>query len=263
MNLDRLKDFFRPDEIEFRIGATNHDKTKGIALAYVTNRAIQNRLDEVCGPENWRNEYKPWKENSQICGISIYDTEKGEWITKWDGAEDTKTEPVKGGLSGAMKRAAVQWGIGRYLYDIPNVWVDIVPIPGKDKQYKFKYPPSLPKEFLPDGVENEGYIADIATDEDEALNEMLTNSNATITDSQKSLLSEIILVNHIDVEKIKKHYKIKSLDVMTQSQFTSYIDTLQEKMVGFKMPKAKPILNVEKEKGQLDQINQSLGGGAK
>jgi hypothetical protein len=260
LNLDRLKDFFRPDEIEFRIGATNHDKTKGIALAYVTNRAIQNRLDEVCGPENWRNEYKPWKENSQICGISIYDTEKGEWITKWDGAEDTKTEPVKGGLSGAMKRAAVQWGIGRYLYDIPNVWVEIVPV---GKSYKFKNTPTLPPEFLPAGAKNEGYLADVATDEDEALNEMLTNSNATITDSQKNLLSEIILVNHIDVEKIKKHYKIKSLDVMTQSQFTSYIELLQEKMPGFKLPKAKPTLNVKKEKEQLDEINQLLGGGAK
>ena len=265
MDLNILKDFFRPDEIEFRVGATNRDKTKGIALAYVTNRAIQNRLDEVCGPENWRNEYKPWKDKAQLCGISIKVGD--EWITKWDGGTDSISRQegdydmcIKGGLSGAMKRAAVQWGIGRYLYDIPNVWVEIVPV---GKSYKFKNTPTLPPEFLPAGAKNEGYLADVATDEDEALSEMLTNSNATITDSQKNLLSEIILVNHIDVEKIKKHYKIKSLDVMTQSQFTSYIELLQEKMPGFKLPKVKPTLNVKKEKEQLDEINQLLGGGAK
>lgn len=46
------------------------------------------------------------------CGISI--KIDGEWITKWDAAENTQVEAVKGGRSGAMKRAAVQWGIGRY-----------------------------------------------------------------------------------------------------------------------------------------------------
>ncbi|WP_263317101.1 Rad52/Rad22 family DNA repair protein, partial [Enterobacter hormaechei] len=50
------------------------------------------------------------------CGISI--KVEGEWITKWDAAENTQVEAVKGGRSGAMKRAAVQWGIGRYLYNL-------------------------------------------------------------------------------------------------------------------------------------------------
>ena len=79
------------------------------------------RLDEVLGPENWRDEYQPGPMGGLICGISL--RVNGDWITKWDGAENTQFEEVKGGLSAAFKRAAVKWGIGRYLYKLPNVWV--------------------------------------------------------------------------------------------------------------------------------------------
>ena len=34
-------------------------------------------------------------------------------------------EKEKGQYSGAFKRAAVLWGVGRYLYDLPNAWVAI------------------------------------------------------------------------------------------------------------------------------------------
>ena len=120
---------FAPEDLEWRIQVTNQEKSKGLAVPYVTNRAIQDRLDEVVGPENWRNEYKLWhkgdKKEAQLCGISIYLEERKEWLTKWDGAEDTDIEPVKGGLSDSMKRAAVQFGIGRVLYKMNTVWVQI------------------------------------------------------------------------------------------------------------------------------------------
>lgn len=120
---------FAPEDLEWRIQVTSKDKTSGLAIPYVTNRAIQDRLDEVVGPENWYNDYKPWhgngKKDAQICGISIYFEGKG-FITKWDGAEDSDIEPIKGGLSDSMKRAAVQWGIGRVLYKMTKpLWVRI------------------------------------------------------------------------------------------------------------------------------------------
>ena len=57
--------------------------------------------------------------------MAIYFAERKEWVCKWDGAELSEIEPVKGGLSDSMKRAAYQWGIGRVLYDMNTVWVDI------------------------------------------------------------------------------------------------------------------------------------------
>lgn len=119
---------FAPEDLEWRLQTTMEDKMRGLAVPYVTNRAIQNRLDEVVGPDNWYNDYKPWhgagKKEAQLCGIAIHFEGKG-FITKWDGAEDSDIEPVKGGLSDSMKRAAVQWGIGRVLYSMDTVWVDI------------------------------------------------------------------------------------------------------------------------------------------
>lgn len=151
----RLQAPFSPAQIEWRVGATTGDKTKGIALAYVTNRAIQSRLDEVFGPFGWKNEFREWKNNSQLCGISVF--ENNEWITKWDGANDSETEATKGGLSDAMKRAAVQWGIGRYLYDLESEWAPIV-LSGKS--YRLADIPRLPVWALPQGFsyENKGSV---------------------------------------------------------------------------------------------------------
>jgi len=147
--MKKLQEPFSPDEIEWRVGSTNQDKTKGLALAYVTNRAIQNRLDEVFGVFGWQNEFKEWKGNSQICGISVWDGMGGQWITKWDGSDDSQTEAVKGGLSDSMKRAAYQWGIGRYLYKLPQTWVELEPC---GKSCKIKKVPSLPAWALPEGT---------------------------------------------------------------------------------------------------------------
>lgn len=144
MVMQLLQNPFLPEEIEWRVGSTNKEKTKGIALAYVTNRAIQNRLDDVFGAFGWRNEYKEWKEKSQLCGISVKVGD--EWITKWDGADDSNMDAVKGGLSDAMKRAAYQWGIGRYLYKLENVWCEIV---GFGNSWKLKSNPKLPTWALP------------------------------------------------------------------------------------------------------------------
>lgn len=142
--MEKLQAPFAPDEIEWRVGSTNQDKTKGLALAYVTNRAIQNRLDETFGVFGWKNDFKEWKGTSQLCGISV--KQNDEWIAKWDGADDSNMEATKGGLSDAMKRAAYQWGIGRYLYKLPSVWCKIKAV---GKSYALAETPNLPDWALP------------------------------------------------------------------------------------------------------------------
>ena len=129
MNLDELDAPFASEDIEWRIqqAGKNNNGIWAKVLAYVTNRAIMKRLDEVCGKAGWRNEYRDIPNNGGVeCGISI--KVEGEWITKWDAAENTQVEAVKGGRSGAMKRAAVQWGIGRYLYNLEATFVPLVAV---------------------------------------------------------------------------------------------------------------------------------------
>jgi hypothetical protein len=123
--IDRLKAPFAFDEVEAKIQFTSGDKKTGMAVFYVDSRAIQKRLDDALSPFNWKNQYIMWHDKAQLCGISIFNDERGEWVEKLDGAECSDIEPIKGGLSDAFKRAACVWGIGRYLYQIDGVWVEI------------------------------------------------------------------------------------------------------------------------------------------
>lgn len=123
--MNRLREPFAFKDVEWKVQVTTQDKTRGMAVAYIDSRAIQNRLDEVVGAFNWKNSFAPWQNNAQICGLSVYDDERGDWVTKYDGAENTDIEPIKGGLSDSFKRAACVWAIGRYLYELGGIWVEI------------------------------------------------------------------------------------------------------------------------------------------
>lgn len=120
--LSALSAPFPADAISWRVGSTSKDKSKGMALAYIDSRDVQDRLDAVVGPENWRDEYQ------EIAGFvvcKLWIRIDGEWIWKCDGAGKTDVEAEKGMLSDSFKRAAVKWGIGRYLYSLDSPWVAI------------------------------------------------------------------------------------------------------------------------------------------
>ena len=208
--MNRLKAPFQPDEIEWRVGSTNKDKSKGLALAYVTNRAIQDRLDSIFGPFGWKNEFREWKGSSQICGISIKSGD--EWITKWDGADNSNMEATKGGLSDAMKRAAYQWGIGRYLYKLPDVWV-----PLKDGKY-LEYEPQLPPWALPEGYEYP---------------EKKSEPNAgKLTDAQVNRAFAIAKKKGYTIADVKgwaiKKYKVIEISSLTKEQYDEFCKCLED-----------------------------------
>jgi hypothetical protein len=162
---DKLAQPFAAGDIEWRVQRADASAAKPWAqvLAYVTNRAIQERLDMAVGIENWKNEFTTAPDGGVMCGISIRFGD--EWVTKYDAAENTAVEAVKGGMSNAMKRAAVQWGIGRYLYNLDASFVPLVTVKPAidhmrhyDKQSKTMYfwaLPKLPEWALPKEVKNE------------------------------------------------------------------------------------------------------------
>lgn len=116
---------FAPDRISWRVGSTTQDKKRGLAFAYIDARDVMARLDEVCGPGGWQCRY-PHAAAKTVCEIGVL--ANGDWIWKADGAGDTDVESEKGALSDAFKRAAVRWGIGRYLYDVDTPWIEIEPM---------------------------------------------------------------------------------------------------------------------------------------
>lgn len=121
---EKLANPLPPAKVSWRIGQiAKKDPQKASALCYIDARDVMARLDEVVGPENWEDTYEETAKGRILCTIAI--RHDGRWIKKTDAAGDTQVEAEKGAVSDAFKRAAVKWGIGRYLYDIPMQWVQI------------------------------------------------------------------------------------------------------------------------------------------
>lgn len=113
---------FPPEEISWRLGSTSKEKMRGMALAYLDARNVMDRLDAVCSPGGWQCRYSH-ANGKTVCDIAVKCGE--EWVWKADGAGDSDIEAEKGALSDAFKRAAVRWGVGRYLYMLESPWVEI------------------------------------------------------------------------------------------------------------------------------------------
>lgn len=122
---DLLKKLTAPwnrDEIKWRVGSMNKDKTKALPLAYVDARVVMERLDNVMGALNWQDRYE-FADKRTMCYLSLRFGD--EWLCKSDGAGDSDIEGEKGGISDAFKRAAVKWGMGRELYELKCKWMPI------------------------------------------------------------------------------------------------------------------------------------------
>ncbi len=141
--MEQLRSPFPINQVHWRVGATTKDKTKGLPLAYIDARNVMNRLDEVFGIWGWMSHIDETPSGRVLCELSCLIN--GKIVTKTDGAGDTGTEGEKGAISDALKRAAVQFGIGRYLYSVKMNWVEI------DQYKKIIKQPTLPIWATPEG----------------------------------------------------------------------------------------------------------------
>jgi hypothetical protein len=146
-----LKDPFEDGEIKWMVTHSGvKDENPWVRVVpYLTSRAVQNRLDAVFGMANWENVFQESpKGNGHLCGITVHMGAKS--VTKWDGAGFTDIEPFKGSLSDALKRAAVQFGVGRYLYELDAVFLNCNLVNFRSESV-YNYI-EIPKAELPRGV---------------------------------------------------------------------------------------------------------------
>lgn len=138
---------FEAGEVKFKPATVAGNRC--LALAYVDARLVMDRLDDVLGPNNWADEYQVLPDGAVVCTLKVrFGGPGGEWIAKTDvGGESEQPDEGdrrKAAFSDALKRAAVKYGIGRYLYRLPRSWVDYDP----QKKQMVK-PPQLPSWALP------------------------------------------------------------------------------------------------------------------
>jgi len=121
MKLEKLRAPLTIDQIDFRVQSINKGGFATI-LAYKDARVDMQRLDEVCGPLNWKREHC---RDNRNCIVSIYDDSRQMWVSKEDTGTESNTEQQKGLASDSFKRACFNWGIGRELYDYPLIQVKL------------------------------------------------------------------------------------------------------------------------------------------
>ena len=233
--VEELKKPFHANEIEWRVQSCGEKDGNiwAMVLAYVQNRAIMDRLDEVVGVENWKPVIKEIS-GGFVCSLAI--KINGEWIEKSDGADRTDIEPIKGGISNAMKRAAVHWGIGRYLYHLDVEFADVSKTKkngwrkGKTKSGAYFYwkVPTLPEWALPSGSHNN------ATDDKKDKTDTNTPEKA------KSILEEELERFVADFEKMGFKYS-----AVEKSVIKSYKHTIKE-MTMDEIKEVRQIMNMEK-----------------
>lgn len=136
----KFSDPFPFAEVEYRVGATKQgDTTRGMAVAYINVRAAMNRMEDVCAANGWewsssyREVIAGKSDETHIECTIVVNKGNGVVISRADVGEghdnDAKgkdtADPVKTAYSDAFKRAAVAYGIGRFLRDLPNTWVGL------------------------------------------------------------------------------------------------------------------------------------------
>lgn len=150
----KLSEPFPPQEVQWRIEAVSKDRKRALVVPYVDARTVLDRLDKVVGPEGWHDAYEVLSDQER----TLKD-ERGErrervvevkcrltvlGVSKEDVGEG---DSLKAAFSDALKRAAVKFGVGRYLYRLEKQWVDYDPEKGRFT------PPKLPE---PSPGEEEG-----------------------------------------------------------------------------------------------------------
>ena len=144
MDLTKLSEPLRIDQIDFRVQSINRGGYATI-LAYKDARCDMHRLDEVCGPLNWKREHSRDNHN---CTVSIWNAESNQWVGKEDTGTQSNTEAQKGLASDSFKRACFNWGIGRELYDYPVI---SVPLRGNGQKNDKGYPIDKDGEWVSQG----------------------------------------------------------------------------------------------------------------
>lgn len=117
---------------QWKIQSFNKAKTKASCVAYIDARDVMDLLDRAVGFNNWQDKYYECR-GQIMCSLGIRLGENQEFVWRSDTGSAGDIEAEKSIVSDAFKRAAVKWGIGRFLYDLRIQWVDIAEINGYRK----------------------------------------------------------------------------------------------------------------------------------
>ena len=229
----------KAEEIDVRINqiASNYCTL----LLYKDARCDMNILDETIGAFNWKREHS--RDNAN-CVVSIYDSEKQQWISKEDTGTESISEQEKGLASDSFKRACVNWGIGRELYSSPTIIV----FPSKEMITK-----GQSSEFFENGngkytTKTRFWVEIIDYDKNDNIQDLIIRDNKNnirfcqvskemekkltdIFNQMKKLIEKVEETdNKFKRENFYKYFNVESDNNMTYNQMEEAIELLKEKI---------------------------------
>lgn len=214
---------FDPAEVKFKPSVVKGNRA--LALHYVDARVIQDRLDDVLGVDGWSDDYECLTDGSVVCRLRL--KIGGEWITKVDVGGPSEQpdggDRVKAAFSDAIKRAAVKFGIGRYLYRLPQQWVDYDP-----QRRQFLKAPSLP-DYAKPGSKTAPAAA--------RMTKPKTDDGPRVSKEQASELAK--LIGELkglggDTEKIKQWYNIQKPSELPADKYDELTVAIRKSIVARK-----------------------------
>lgn len=195
---------FEASEVKFKPQSFNKEKTKAMACAYIDARLVMDRLDECVGVSNWQDKYTLMDGGNVMCSLTVRLGD--EWITKTDvggpSEQPDDGDKCKAAFSDALKRAAVKFGIGRYLYRFPQQWL------GWDAQKRrFTETPKIPAAYAPKPA-----------------------PSRQISDTELKALEKLISETGSDPQKFCDHFQIDDLEYIPARQYSQAIAMLNKKL---------------------------------
>ena len=152
----RLEEPFAPNDVKWRVFATSRDGRKGRVKPYADPRAYMDRLNEVLTAGGWTRQYsvhtvspitRQLKDKTiktgkvlvtctvTIGGVGSHSGSGEQWADDPNAMTSSEAQ--------AFKRACACFGLGRYFYKVPEVWVDL------DEYQQPRSLPGLPVWALP------------------------------------------------------------------------------------------------------------------
>lgn len=244
------------EDIECRISTVSE---KGLSLLlYKDARCDMRILDKTFGMMNWKRSHELINGNL-FCTVSIYDADKGEWISKQDVGTESYTEKEKGQASDSFKRACFNIGIGRELYTAPFIWIaktDLKNHEQRNGKWTSNDKFSVSKMTVSDGIITALVIKDISTGKQvysfglkskeeikEETKAFIAEKTAkkTITASEAMTLENMCESDSINPDYINKSYKVTNFMELTPEQYAQVIKN-------WEVVKSKPNAHISTDK---------------
>ena len=223
----------RADEIECRVATVNE---KGASLLLFKDARVDLKiLDETFGPFGWQRTHQSIDGNL-YCTISLWDSEKQQWISKQDVGTKSYSEKEKGQASDSFKRAAFCVGVGRELYTAPFIWISAAKAKVQKKEDKYVVNEHFTVSYIAYDSNREIAALVIKDSKGNVVYSMQQDSQAKEATVQESVLSDaerVLLLAELNrtgvtMDTVLERYGLNNINQMTVEVYDKAMNSLKK-----------------------------------